>query len=75
MNEIHIGKLIQIKLKEDGHSVVWLAKQIHCDRSNMYRIFNNRHIDPELLLRFCKIFNYDFFNHYSTFVRDNELII
>jgi plasmid maintenance system antidote protein VapI len=72
--DIHIGKLIQSKFKDDGHSVVWLAKQMHCDRSNIYRIFKSRHIDVEILIRFCEVLDYDFFTHYSTFVCNNKKI-
>jgi hypothetical protein len=34
MKKIHIGKLIQAKMEAEGRSVTWLAKQLHCDRSN-----------------------------------------
>ncbi|GHT73238.1 hypothetical protein FACS189456_3430 [Bacteroidia bacterium] len=46
--EVHIGNLIRNRLKADGRSASWLAEQINCDRSNMYRIFKNNHIDTVL---------------------------
>lgn len=47
---VHIGKFIQQKLKEDGHSVTWFASKICCTRSNVYKIFANDNIDIKLLI-------------------------
>jgi hypothetical protein len=70
--EIHIGALIRKKLKEDGHSVTWLARQINCDRTNLYLIFEKQHIDVELLIRFSKILHYNFFAQYSALLSENN---
>ena len=64
-SEIHIGKLIQNKLREDGRSVSWLAKKIHCKRDNVYKIFDRSSIDTELLLRISFALNTDFFAYMS----------
>lgn len=37
--EIHIGSLIRRRLDEKGYSVVWLARQLACSRTNVYKIF------------------------------------
>ena len=63
--EIHIGKLIRDKLKEDGHSVSWFARKMSCDRTNIYKIFRKQHIDNELLMRISFTLNYNFFSKYS----------
>jgi plasmid maintenance system antidote protein VapI len=65
MKEIHIGKLIQAKMEAEGRSVTWLAKQLHCYRSNVYKIYQKQTIDMDLLLRISKILKTDFFNYYS----------
>jgi hypothetical protein len=65
---IHIGNLIRNKLKEDGRSVSWLAKKLHCDSSNIYRIFQKPHIDSEQLLNISIILCYDFFSDYSAYI-------
>jgi plasmid maintenance system antidote protein VapI len=49
--EIHIGNLIKNKLKEDGRSVSWLARKIHCKRDNIYKIFDRPSIDTAQLIR------------------------
>jgi hypothetical protein len=65
---IHIGDMIRNKLKEDGRTVVWLAGKLHCDSSNIYRIFQKPHIDSEQLLNISIIMGYDFFADYSSHI-------
>ena len=60
MEEFHIGKLIQAELKAQGRTVTWFAKHIHCDRTNAYKIFNNSHIDTELLFRISQVLGHNF---------------
>lgn len=66
--KIHIGKLIQKKMEEDGRSARWLAKKIHCDRSNIYRIFQRQHIDVEQLILICVQLEIDLFAKYSEYI-------
>jgi len=68
--EIHIGKLIWDKLKEDGYSVSWLARKMSCDRTNIYRIFDKPHIDTGQLIRISRILRFNFFIHFSNFIDD-----
>ena len=71
MNEkIHIGKLVQNKMNEDGRKVRWLAGKIACDRSNIYRIYQQQHIDVELLTQICIHLEVDLFAEYSKYVRE-----
>jgi hypothetical protein len=65
--EVHIGKLIYQKLKEEGRAASWLAGKMHCDRSVVYRIFQKSTIDISLLLHICMILDFDFFACYSLF--------
>ena len=62
--EIHIGKLIRQKLKEQGRTVTWFAAQIPCTRKHAYRIFDNPNINTELLIRINAILDYNFFEYY-----------
>ncbi|MBR5983284.1 MAG: XRE family transcriptional regulator [Bacteroidales bacterium] len=63
--EIHIGRIIQAKLKEQGRSVTWLAKQIPCSREHLYIIFSKPDINTATLQRISKILDYNFFKHYE----------
>jgi len=65
--EIHIGRLIRNKLKEEGRSVSWLAKKIHCKRDNIYKIFDRTSVDTALLLRISFVLKTDFFACLSEF--------
>lgn len=63
--EVHIGKLIKQQMDEQGRRAVWLAKQLNCDRSNIYKIYRCKTIDANRLLKISQILQYDFFQHYS----------
>jgi DNA invertase Pin-like site-specific DNA recombinase len=64
--KIHIGRLIEAKMKEDGRSAAWLAKKLHCDRSNVYRIYKSHHINTEQLFTISKLLSHNFFTSYSS---------
>lgn len=48
-----------------GCTVVWFARQLHCERANIYRIFQRENIDIELLRRISLVLNHDFFKDLS----------
>lgn len=62
---IHIGKLIEKTLHEQGRSVTWFAIQLCCTRSNVYKIFRKENIDIHLLWRISCILNHNFFKDIS----------
>lgn len=65
MSQIIIGQLIQSELRKQERSVVWLARKLNCNRTNIYKIFNRTSIDTDLLLRISKILNKNFFELYA----------
>lgn len=67
---IHIGHLIEEQLKKDERSVSWLARQIHCTRNHVYKIFRKSSIDCALLLRISKAMQFNFFQYYAADVGD-----
>ncbi|MBQ6064866.1 MAG: helix-turn-helix transcriptional regulator [Prevotella sp.] len=62
---LEIGDLIRQKLKERKRTIVWLAENLSCSRTNVYKIFDKRSIDTDYLLRISDILDYDFFELYS----------
>lgn len=48
---IHVGQEIRRRLEEKNCTVVWLAHQLSCSRTNMYKIFEKPHLDSEMLQR------------------------
>lgn len=57
---IHIGHIIKSVFDASGMTVSELARQIHCERTNVYKIFNRRSIDVELLVKISEILNHNF---------------
>lgn len=68
---IHIGQAIESVLREQGRSASWLAGQLHCDRTNVYKIFKRASIDTVLLQRIADALDFDFFSLYIK--RENRL--
>lgn len=58
---LHIGKIIEAELRAQERSVTWFARQLHCDRRNVYDIFDRVSIDTQLLMRISCILGRDFF--------------
>lgn len=64
-SNIHIGHLIREQLKADNRSVSWLAREIHCTRNNVYKIFNKASLDGDLILKISVAMNFNFFQYYT----------
>jgi hypothetical protein len=70
---IHVGRLIEQKLHDQGRTVTWFATRLCCTRPNIYKIFNKESIDTHLLWRISRILEYDFFQDISEAInRDTE---
>lgn len=66
MRQIFIGRLIEEELRRQERSVVWLARKLECNRTNVYKIFHRSSIDAALLLRISNILKRDFFEEYTS---------
>lgn len=64
INDIHIGKRIRTKLKEQGRTTVWLAAQIPCTPNHLYKVYAKHSINTDLLKRISKILDYNFFEDF-----------
>lgn len=62
---IHIGQCIREQLEKQGKSTVWLARELGCHRTNLYKIYERPSIDASVLLRISRIMQFDFFRYYS----------
>lgn len=58
---LHIGRLVKTVFERSGMTVSDFARQLNCERTNIYTIFKRRTIDVELLINISKILNYNFF--------------
>lgn len=66
---MHIGQEIRRKLEERQQTVVWLAGELSCTRTNVYKIFDKSSIDTELLQRISVALDFNFFSLYSDVIR------
>jgi hypothetical protein len=62
---IHIGSLIEQELRRQDRSVTWLAGELHCDRTNVYKVFKKKSIDTQLLEDISVILLHNFFLDYA----------
>ncbi|MCM1151549.1 MAG: XRE family transcriptional regulator [Alistipes sp.] len=61
---IHIGKLIEAEFRRQERTVSWFARNLYCERTNIYDIFKRRSIDTEMLLRISLVLRHNFFLYY-----------
>ena len=64
---MHIGQRIKLIIDRHpkDHTVTWFARQLNCDRRNVYNIFARSTIDTELLRRISIILDHNFFKDLS----------
>ena len=62
---MHIGEKINEVMTPQRVSVISVAKEIECERTNIYNIFERESINSGLLQKFCQILQYDFFKDLS----------
>lgn len=67
---MHIGNILRERLRAEGKSVVWLARELGCHRTNVYNLFDKYSLDTVLLERLSVILNYNFFELYSEETRE-----
>ncbi len=60
MKNVHIGQIIKMEMKRQGRSVNWLAEQIFCEKSNIYKLFHRESIDLYQLMRISEVLNHNF---------------
>jgi hypothetical protein len=62
---MHIGKKIKEVMEQKHRSVIWVAKKINCERTNVYNIFERQDVSTSLLRQLCYILEHDFFKDLS----------
>lgn len=60
MKNVHIGELIQAELQRQGRTVLWFAKEICCEKSNVYKMFKRKSIDLAQLMKVSEVLNHNF---------------
>jgi hypothetical protein len=62
---MHIGQRIKEVMAKKRVSVIAIAKEIECERTNVYNIFERESINTSLLQKFSIILKHDFFKELS----------
>jgi predicted transcriptional regulator len=61
MADFHVGHIIKAVFDEQGRTVQWFAKQMNCNRTNVYKLFEKQHLNSEIIARASKALNHNFF--------------
>ncbi len=62
---LSIGQIIKEELDKQGLSAGWLAKELGCNRSSIYRCLSRNSIDTALLAEISRVLGRDFFKDLS----------
>lgn len=68
-DSFHIGKHIKDELRRQGHTITWLAQEVHCTRENLYKIFRHPYISTDMLFKISQALGHDFFRECSVWLR------
>ncbi len=60
MKDVHVGNMIREELEQQGRTVIWFAKQIYCEKSNVYKMFKRKSIDLIQLMRVSEVLQHNF---------------
>ena len=60
MKDVHVGKMVHDELRRQGRTVNWLAEQIYCEKSNIYKLFRRKSIDLVQLIKISEVLDHNF---------------
>lgn len=63
--EIHIGKLLNQLVTEQEISIARVCNFLKCTEKEVEEMYNMKSLDTEVLLKWSKLLEYDFFRLYS----------
>ena len=64
-----MGNMIREVVEEQGRNVSWLARNLHCHRSNVYKIFEKADLSSDIIFRVSQILQHDFFADLSEMLK------
>ena len=70
MNNVNIGELIHEEMVRQNRTVNWLAKEIYCEKSNVYKLFRRKSIDLAQVMRISEVLGHNFLR--DCFTEENE---
>ena len=67
IKNIHIGQLIDARIKECGMTYAQFARLLCVERTTIYNLIRSKSIDTERLMRIGRILNFDFLRNVYLF--------
>lgn len=65
LKDVHIGQLVEQKLREANISKQEFAEKLGIPQQNAHRIFKKSSIDTDKLAKICQILDYNFFDEFT----------
>jgi hypothetical protein len=62
---IHIGELLVKKVEENGIDAFRICKFMNTTFDEIQNMYDSKSLDTDILLRWCKLLDYDFFRIYT----------
>lgn len=69
----NIGQIIKVEMEHQGCSVTWLARELNCTRTQIYRMFEKKSIDTYRLEKISMLLRHNFFTVLSAEVDQSIL--
>lgn len=63
--DIHIGALINQAVTESGMEIFRICNFMKCTQQDISKIYQSKSLDTEMLLKWSKLLEYDFFRVYT----------
>ncbi len=62
---IHIGSLVEKRVTENGIETSRICNFLKCSEDELYNMYRSQDLSTDVLLRFSKLLEYDFFRLYT----------
>ncbi|QIG89339.1 helix-turn-helix domain-containing protein [Chryseobacterium sp. POL2] len=63
--DIHIGQMMKTKVTESGIEISRICNFLKCSEEHISEMYESKSLDTELLLKWSKLLDYDFFRVYT----------
>ncbi|MCJ7933450.1 MAG: transposase [Chryseobacterium sp.] len=63
--DVHLGQMMQMKVAESGIEISRICNFLHCTEQEIWEMYKAKSLDSEILLKWSKLLEYDFFRIYS----------
>lgn len=65
LKEIHIGKLIEQRVKETEIESSRICRFLGCTENEIIQMYEAENLYPDVIIKWCKLLEYDFFRIYT----------